>query len=226
MSFSLSSAERKQERMFNPSDNPVLSDRMYNLTIGGVILYGVFINALMCIYLTPFIMTINPIVLLIGYMVLAIAGSVIAFRSDQPLISFLGYNMVVIPMGAVLTVCLQGYDPGLIFQAFFLTAVITVVMLLLAAAVPALFAGLGRMLFTVLLGTLMASLICSLLHLGTIVVSWILAVVFSLYIGYDWVKAQRYVHTLDNAIDSALDIYLDIINLFLRILLILSRNND
>ena len=53
-----------------------------------------------------------------------------------------------------------------------------------------------------------------------------IAVIFALYIGYDWVKAQQYVHTLDNAVDSALDIYMDIINLFLRVLMILGRNND
>lgn len=53
------------------------------------------------------------------------------------------------------------------------------------------------------------------------------AAIFSLYIGYDWVKAQMYVKTVDNAVDSALDIYLDIINLFLQLLRILgSKNND
>ena len=54
----------------------------------------------------------------------------------------------------------------------------------------------------------------------------VMLVIFALYIGYDWVKAQQYVHTLDNAVDSALDIYMDIINLFLRVLMILGRNND
>ncbi|MCR5192464.1 MAG: Bax inhibitor-1 family protein, partial [Bacteroidales bacterium] len=46
---------------------------------------------------------------------------------------------------------------------------------------------------------------------------------FSGYIGYDVAKSQAYPKTLDNAVDSALDIYLDIINLFIRLLSILGR---
>ena len=226
MSTSLSTAERKQARMFNPGNAEILSKRMYNLTIGGVVLYGVIINALMCYYLAPQISAISPLVLIIGYFVLAIAGSLITYRSDSPLISFLGYNLVAVPVGAVLTVCVQSYNSSVVAQAFILTAVITGVMLILATAFPAVFAGMGRMLFTALLGALLASVVCMIFHFTTIILSWVIAVIFALYIGYDWVKAQQYVHTLDNAVDSALDIYMDIINLFLRLLVILSRNND
>ena len=226
MSTALTSAERKQARMFNYADAPILNDRTYNLTIGGVVLYGVIINALMCYYLAPLIMAINPLVLIIGYFALAIAGSVITYKSDSPLISFLGYNMVAVPLGAVLTVCVQGYSSAIVFQAFLLTAVITAVMLLLATAFPAVFAGMGRMLFAALIGSLLAGIVCMIFSFTTIILSWVIAVIFALYIGYDWVKAQQYVHTLDNAVDSALDIYMDIINLFLRVLMILGRNND
>ena len=52
------------------------------------------------------------------------------------------------------------------------------------------------------------------------------AVIFSLYIGYDWLRAQEKVKTLDNALDCALDIYLDIIVVFLKLLKILSRNQE
>lgn len=47
---------------------------------------------------------------------------------------------------------------------------------------------------------------------------------FSAYIGYDWAKANRYQRTVNNAIDSATDLYMDIINIFIRILAILNRN--
>ena len=49
--------------------------------------------------------------------------------------------------------------------------------------------------------------------------------IFSLYIGYDYQRAQFYPPTVDNAVDCALDIYLDIINLFLDILRILARSS-
>ena len=39
----------------------------------------------------------------------------------------------------------------------------------------------------------------------------------------DWAKAQEKPKTLDNAVDSAVDLYLDIINLFVRLL---GKGND
>ncbi len=225
MNTSATVRESKQSRMFYDGNRAILSDRQYNLVIGGTILYGIIINVLMCLYLTPVIAAINPLVLLIAYFVCAIAGSMITYRSDTPAISFLGYNLVVVPMGAVLAICLQGVAPGVVIEALLLTGVITAVMLLASAAYPGVFAGMGRMLFTALIGILVAQIICMLFSFSMTILSWAAAVIFSLYIGYDWLRAQMYVKTLDHAIDSALDIYMDIINLFLRLVSILGRRD-
>jgi len=58
-----------------------------------------------------------------------------------------------------------------------------------------------------------------------IIVSWISAIIFSLYIAYDVYRSQQFPPTIDNAIDSAIDIYLDIINLFLDILEIIGKKD-
>ena len=50
------------------------------------------------------------------------------------------------------------------------------------------------------------------------------ALIFSCYIGYDWTRAQSGPKTVDAAIDSALSIYLDIVNLFLDLLRIVGDN--
>jgi hypothetical protein len=227
MSNGIASLSNKQERMFSDPADMIVSDRTYNLILGAVIVYGVLVNMLMVKYLAPVFIGMNPIVLLLGYFVLCFAGIMITYKSKDPLVSFLGYNLVVLPIGAVLAVCLQGYDNGTIFQAFLLTTLVTAVMLIAASAFPGTFAGMGRMLFIALIGLVIGQLICMLLGVYPTIISWIAAVIFSLYIGYDWVKAQMYVKTVDNAVDSALDIYLDIINLFLQLLRILgSRNND
>ena len=55
------------------------------------------------------------------------------------------------------------------------------------------------------------------------VLDWIVVLIFCGYIGYDWGRANQIPKTLDNAIDSAAALYMDIINLFLRILRILGR---
>ena len=50
----------------------------------------------------------------------------------------------------------------------------------------------------------------------------------ALYIGVDWVRANSVQRTTTNAIAAASALYLDIINIFLRVLRILarSRSND
>ncbi len=219
-------ASGKQERMINKGAGEIVSDRIYNLTIGLVVLYGIIVNVLMCRYLAPSILGINRIALIIFYIVCVLAGTFMAVKSDSPVVSFIGYNLVVLPVGAVLTVCLQNYSPSVVYQAFFITGVITAIMLLASSLAPGTFAGMGRMLFVALIGIIVANLVCMLFSINTVIIAWIAAVVFALYIGYDWVKAQMYAKTLDNAVDSALDIYLDIVNLFLQLLYILGGRNQ
>ena len=54
----------------------------------------------------------------------------------------------------------------------------------------------------------------------------LVALLFCLYIGYDWAKAQDVPRTADNAVDAVLELYLDIINLFIRILEILGKSKS
>lgn len=227
MSNGISSLSDKQARMYTQPSDVIVSDRMYNIIIGAVIFYGVLVNAVIVKFMAPVFIGMNPIALLIGYFVLCLAGTIMAARSDSPVISFLGYNMVVVPIGAVLSVCLQGYNTAVITQAFVMTTIVTAVMLIAATLYPGTFAGMGRMLFIALIGLVIGQFVCMLLGIYPTVLAWAGAAIFSLYIGYDWVKAQMYVKTIDNAVDSALDIYLDIINLFLQLLRIFaSRSND
>lgn len=226
MASGISSLSDKQSRLYQTSGDRIVSRRLYNFTIGAVILYGVIINVLMSWYLAPQILSINPVLLLVGYIVLVIAGSYITYRSSSPLVSFIGYNLVCLPLGAVITICVQGYSTTVVAQAFMLTAVITGVMMLASTAFPGTFAGMGRMLFIGLIGIIIANLVCLLFGIQTTIVAWIAAVLFSLYIGYDWVRAQQYVPTIDHAVDSALDIYVDIVNLFLQLLTIMGRNEE
>ena len=66
----------------------------------------------------------------------------------------------------------------------------------------------------------------ALMRLDSALYDTLIVTIFSLYIGYDWSRACSYEPTLDNAIDSACDLYLDIINVFLALLRILNRGRD
>ena len=214
--------EAKKER-FNAHAN--LSSGAYNLLIGACLLYGFVVNALMVKFLSPALLGLNPLIFLIGYFVLCFAG-IFMSRSKSPLVSFIGYNFVVVPIGALLAISLPEYNPELILSAIIVTGIVVAVMMLLATLFPNLFARMGTALFIALSVSNLAQFIALLLGYGGNAFNWIFVIIFSLYIGFDWYRAQQFPKTLDNAIDCVLDLYLDIINLFLRILEILSRRKD
>jgi FtsH-binding integral membrane protein len=144
--------------------------------------------------------------------------------SDKPLISFIGYNLVVIPVGVILTPLLADYDPDLIKKALIHTSGFTGLMMLLGSSFPRFFQSIGRALFWSLLVVIVVELILAFafgIHSGFF--DWVVALFFCGYIGYDWARANQIPKTLDNAIDSAAALYLDIINLFIRLLRIFSR---
>jgi FtsH-binding integral membrane protein len=92
-------------------------------------------------------------------------------------------------------------------------------MLALACVYPGFFLSVGRGLFVALLLSVAVELIFGLLlrfEMGFM--DYIFATIFSLYIGYDWARAQQYPKTADNAVDCAADLYIDITILFIRIL--------
>ena len=62
--------------------------------------------------------------------------------------------------------------------------------------------------------------------LGTTIIDLAVAVIFCGYIGYDWAKAQQCPKTYDNAVDSAADLYTDIVFLFLELLSLLGDSDD
>ena len=103
---------------------------------------------------------------------------------------------------------------------------IAVIMTVLSGIFPDFFAKLGGMLLASLFAIIIGSALCMFLGWSTYYLSIFAAAIFSLYIGYDMYRAQRYPKTADNAVDCAVDIYLDIINLFLRLLRILGRRRN
>lgn len=219
-----SNAKRKEERM-NSGLPDFITTNTYNIIIGAVVLYGFIVNALMIAFCGDVFAGMNPIALLVGYFILCLLGVFIT-RSNNPIASFIGYNFVVVPIGALLSVCLPMFDPSDILAAFVVTGIVVVIMIAVSASFPKLFARMGTALFIALLVSFVSELIATWLGYGGDIFNWIFVVLFSLYIGYDWHKAQVYPKTIDNAVDSALDIYLDIINLFIRLLEIFSKSDD
>ena len=218
---------RKEERL-NSGVGDQISVRRYNAVMLLTLLWGFLVNTVMVYYFAIPIMRllsgVGPLWIFIGYFVLAIAGIAISARSTNPWISFLGYNLLVLPIGVLLCLILPGIPVAIVTKALLLTGIVTATMTLLGLVVPNVFLGMGRTLFIALIVGILAELVATFLfHYTGTAFDWIFVVLFSGYIGYDVAKSQIYPKTVDNAVDCALDIYLDIINIFIRLLALLSR---
>lgn len=221
--------ERRIQRMeAYVEPGAIVSDRTYNLVLGGTVLYGVLVNILLCNFVGNVYMYIHPLLFLLLYFVCAFAGTAIAARSDNPAISFLGYNMIVVPLGLVISTMVEvygGLSSRIVLDAFYYTALITAIMIFAALAFPSVFDRIGGFLFVSLIGILVSSFVVMFFSAAYYPFSLICAVVFSLYIGYDFHRSQMFPKTIDNAIDCAIDIYIDIANLFVRLLQIFGRRD-
>lgn len=209
------------------TDGMALTDRSYNITIGLVLLWGFLLNVITARLLTPHILRINQWVVLIGYFVISFGCMALIFKSHRPAVSFLGFTGLAFAMGVLLTFFLTAYSNSSVYTAFLTTGIIVVSMMIAAIFFPAFFLSLGRVLGVCLIASIVIELIFGLIFRVPLnILDYVIVAVFSGYVGYDWAKAQSYPKTLDNAIDSAADIYVDVVNIFIRILSIVGRSDN
>lgn len=213
------------ERTGADSAGRIISDHMYNLTIGLVLGWGFLINWLLVKLVEPEpLLRLGFLPFIVGYVASCFLGVYLFTRSDKPAVSFLGYNLVVVPFGLVVNIVVSQYEPAVVLSAIRVTGLVTIIMMFLGAAFPGFFQKIAPALFIALLAVIIVELIeVFILGIHHDILDWIVAVIFCGYIGYDWGRANRIPKTLDNAIDSAAALYMDIINLFLRILRIMGR---
>ena len=207
----------------------IIGERAYNGIILAVLLWGLLVNVLLCWYVGDVTRYLNPLVFLIGYLVCAFVGTMIAAKSRKPALSFLGYNLVVVPFGLMISTLVEAYGgvgSRLVYYAFLYTLLISLGMGAAAVSFPKLFEKLGGALLGCLAGLLLCELVLLLFGVRQYVSDWIAAGMFSLYIGFDIHRSQQFTRTVDNAVDCALDIYLDIANLFIRLLRIMGRRKN
>ncbi len=202
-----------------------ISANVYNLLIGLVLCWGFLVNWVM-VRTIPYdlIAGINFWVFLIGYLACCFLGIYMFRSSDSPVISFIGYNFVVVPFGLVVNLVVYQYDEAIVLDAVRITGLVSFGMMILGSIFPAFFRRIAGALTIALITVIIVEVVEIYMfgiHHG--ILDWIVAVIFCGYIGYDWGRANSIPKTVDNAVDSAAALYMDIINLFIRILRILGR---
>ena len=207
-------------------DGPEMSMATYNIVIGLVLSWGFFINWLIVRYIdaTSLMVGPNEYLFLAGYFASCFYGVYLFNTSKDPSMSFIGYNFVVVPFGLVLSIVLHRFLPGLVLQAIQVTAGVTVLMMIMGAVRPEWFQTVPGSLTIALLAAILVELIHgAVFHHVPEWIDWVVAIGFCSYIGYDWGRALRIPRTVDNAVDSAAAIYMDVLNLFMRVLRLLGR---
>ncbi|MGR6500468.1 Bax inhibitor-1 family protein [Shewanella sp. Koi 1] len=207
------------------TNDTLIGAGLYNLVIGLTLLWGFAVNYIMVSHIDPqAIASVNPWIFFIGYFASCFFGIYLFQSSSNPLVSFIGYNFVVVPFGLIINMVVSQYDPELVTEAIRITGLVTIAMMCLGTMFPAFFQKIVGVLTIALLLVIVVELIEIFIfktHHG--ILDWIVVLIFCGYIGYDWGRANQIPKTVDNAVDSAAALYMDIINLFLRILRILGR---
>ena len=199
--------------------------RTYNLIMGLTLLWGFLVNWIIVANVShESVASIRPLYFFLGYFLSIIAGVSLFNRATHPALSFVGYNLVVIPFGFILNLLIHRYNPAIVLDAIRITAFVTLGMMVLGSLFPRFFQRIYRTLGLALLIVIGVRLIeIFIFHTEYGIIDWAIVLIFCGYIGYDWGRANRIPKTVDNAIGSAAALYIDIVNLFARILRIRGR---
>lgn len=218
--------ESKQNIVEGFKESAYLSARTYNIVIGLFLLWGFIVTDFIASGHLNFMFTIlqNWTLFIIFYFVMTLAGSFLIGRSKSVVVRIIAYHIILIPIGLLLTLVVSSYDSVTVGKALGATASIAVLMTALSVIMPNFFLKMGRVLFVSLVIGIIAQLVLS-FATGTnpIWIDWLMVVIFAGFIGYDWAVAQRYPMTVGNAVYVAASVYIDIVNIFLRLLSIFGR---
>lgn len=204
-----------------------ISEGLYNVVFGGVILYGFLINTLIVLFFSNMFENVDVEIMSIFVLVGGLISILAVGFSKNAIISFLGFSLLSISMGCELATIVSRYEVVEIKIALIATIIIVIVMTTLGYFFSSIFQSMGKGLFIILLLDVICTVIFGLIFdFEIVILSFIGVIIFSLYIAYDWVNANDCKKTINNAIFSACDLYLDILNLFLSILKIVVFLSD
>jgi len=208
------------------------SRNIYSLAIGLTVIFGLFFSYAVSLTALRSGMLSNftrggLIVTIVVYLASSIGGNVIMNKTEKPVICIGGFALMALGTGLLLTVLVAAYTASSIANAFLITMGITAVMTLAATAFPNAFLSMGKMLSLSLLALIVIELVVTFIfRVQQQVTDYIVILIFTGFIGYDWALAQQRPATITNAIRSAAAIYMDVINILIRILSIVGKRRD
>ncbi len=210
-----------------------LSARAFNLLMSGLIFAGFCLMGA-ATYITgtrEFMMTMATgagFGVMLGSLVVTIVGMVImtvAASRQSAGMSLVGYVLFAGAFGFTASLALVTYDLPTINTAFAATAAITFIFGALGVTFPQFFRRVYGVGFGILLAVVLVEVVLMFMGVSQTVTDLIVVVVFAGFIGYDTYTATQVPPTVSNAVLCASNLFVDIINVFLRILDIIGRRD-
>jgi FtsH-binding integral membrane protein len=193
-------------------------------TVYGLLIYGVlaslFVHAQLGVW--DFVIAL----------VLAIIGAVIS-SMDLPL-NVIGYTVMAGALGYISGPFIGQYKIVSVADIAFATLIVTAVLGLAGFIYPKSLANWGSLLFTGLIALLIVQIALPILfsmagapvHSLNSILDWLGVFLFSAYIVFDFNRAQFLPKTAENAISCGVAVFLDIVNLFIRLLELFGVKNS
>lgn len=150
----------------------------------------------------------------------SVGGAVLAQSSDDTMISVLGGCICAIAMGVMVGPYVSRYETSSVIEALIITTAVVLLTGLIGAIVPKDLSGWGPPLFAGLLGLIVISFALPLFGINHSVtlLDIVGIVLFCGIMMYDMNMAQRLDKTMNNAIDVAVNVFLNFANIFIRVL--------
>lgn len=214
------------------SDGRPLSPRAYTLALTALVFAGFAVMGL-CSSLFGNVGFLLAVIQHYGTIsilsfVASIAGIVlmsVAKGSQRVGLSLAGYAVFTLSFGFTASLAMLQFSLATISNAFLATAGITVVFGCLGIAFPRFFERIQGVLAAGLLGVILVQLVMMIMGVQTTVVDFVVIVLFCGFIGRDFYVAAMDAPTLSNAAYHASNLFLDILNVFVRLLSIFGRDN-
>lgn len=219
--------EALQERSVYHQGERLLSEREFNLILGGTLLWGFALNWLMIklfsVQIFEMVADMGPGAFYIVYFALALIGTLM-IASDSAVMSFAGFNLLAVPVGVVVCIAVGSYSADVVRTAVLYTGAITALFMAAAVIKPDFFLSMDRVVITGLSFLIIGEMIIGIFTGNWASLDFLAAALFGMFIGVDWARCAVCQPTANNAVDSAANLYLDIINLFLRLMRIINRS--
>ena len=214
-------------------EGKTISIRLYNFIIAALIFMGFCVMGAGCyitrdihflMYLSShafFVMGITFIGTIGGLILMSVAQS----RQSAPM-SLSGFILFITTFGFISSIGVMAADLPTINIAFTATAAITLIFGTLGVLFPRFFAMVSGVFLGILMAVILVEIVLMFMGIDQTVTDYVVVALFACFIGWDTYCATQVSPTVPNAVLMASNLFVDIMNVFLRVLSIVNRSNN